>query len=235
MLSFHIDLHKVSKVFGEVTALRDFSGKIHAGDRICILGHNGAGKSTLLNLLSTLARPSSGDITFRLDQQEIKETNDIRSRISFLSHQSLLYPDLTALENLRFVARMTGQSTAEQDLLALLDQVGMAYAAHRLFRTFSRGMQQRVSLARALLAKPQMLLLDEPFSGLDHKGVAQLKSLFTNPTMSWVLVTHHFGLGYELANRFWILRKGRLRHELNREDVDFETYLALCRQAGDSP
>lgn len=232
-LSLEIEFKDLSKTYGDVIALRDFSGFIHKGDRICVLGHNGAGKSTLLSMLSTLTKPSSGELVFREGDSILTNKLEIRKRMAFLSHQAMMYPDLTALENLRFVARMAMQQTSETHLLALLEEVGIGDAAHRLFRTFSRGMQQKASLARALLSKPQLLLLDEPFSGLDYQGVDRLKSLFTQGETSWVLVTHHFSLGYELANQFWILKKGKLLHQFRKADISFETFLQIAQGAGE--
>lgn len=232
-MSLRIEIERVTKQYSEVIALRNFSATIEEGDRIAVLGHNGAGKSTLLNLLATLSKPSSGKLIFSESGQDLTAVHHKRRCLAYLSHEAMLYADLTAMENLRFVARMLGLShqTGDHDLLGHLAQVGIDHAANRLVRTFSRGMRQRTSLARALLAKPKLLLLDEPFSGLDHDGVNRLKTLFTTQTTSWVMVTHHLGLGYELANRIWILSRGKLKHQLDKKDVSFQAYLDLCQQA----
>jgi heme exporter protein A len=227
-LAFSIELQGVGKTFGETTALRSFSATVQEGERIGVIGHNGAGKSTLLNIIATLVRPSSGKIDFRLDGETLSNANQIRRQLSYLSHEPMLYGDLTAAENLRFVAQMYGRELDEQSLMDVLREVGMETARDRLFRNCSRGMKQRLSLARALLADPRLLLLDEPFSGLDTEGVARLRSLFSTATRSWIMVTHHLHLGYALATRFWILKRGRLLHDLHKVDIDFETYLELC-------
>lgn len=232
-MSLRIEIDQLTKQYNEVIALRNFCGTIAEGDRIAILGHNGAGKSTLLNLLATLSKPTSGTLAFLENGQPLTAVQEKRRCLAYLSHEAMLYPDLTALENLRFVARMLGlaDQKTDRDLMANLEMVGIDHAANRLIRTFSRGMRQRTSLARALLANPKLLLLDEPFSGLDYEGVKRLKALFTTRSTSWVMVTHHLALGYELANRIWILGRGKLKHQLKKEDVSLQDYLNLCQQA----
>ncbi len=230
-MGLHIQLESVSKHFGEFAALRTFSETLRPGDRVSILGHNGAGKSTLLNLVATLARPSEGNIRYFDGERALTNKREIRRRLTYLSHEPMLYPDLTAAENLRFVAGMYGQSLDDAALHQLLDTVGMTAVGDRLFRNCSRGMQQRLAIARALMPAPDLLLLDEPFSGLDSEGTQRLTGLFTRPGLSWLLVTHDLRIGYELANRFWILRRGKLVHSLCKSDVDFETYLQLSQSA----
>ena len=228
-LVFSIQLKQVGKQFGEFSALRDISQTIVQGDRIAIVGHNGAGKSTLLNLVATLSRPTSGEITYALDGQPLENTARVRALLTYFSHDAMMYPDLTGLENLKFAARMYGKPEDDASLRGLLQKVGMARAGERVFRTCSRGMQQRLSLARALLPEPLFLLLDEPFSGLDEEGVARLKTVFCQAEWSWLMVVHDIGLGYELADRFWILKRGKLEHNLSKSEVGYEDYLALAR------
>ncbi|CAM2005809.1 ATP-binding cassette domain-containing protein [Acanthopleuribacter pedis] len=227
-MSLSIRFSELSKQFGETIALWRVSEQLHPGDRVSILGHNGAGKSTLLHILATLSRPSSGDISFSLDGETCDNPKKLRNHLTFLSHEPMLYPDLTAMENLRFINRLYQRNLSDAQLGELLERVGMADFAERLFRTCSRGMQQRLSLARALLPQPKLLLLDEPFSGLDRGGVERMKHLFSNTEMSWILVTHHLRLGYELANRFWILHRGRMLHSLHKRDLSYEAYLRFC-------
>ncbi len=228
-MALHIELKKITKLFGEFTALRDVSAVIEPGDRISVLGHNGAGKSTLLNLVATLSKPTSGEIFYFDGEQAIKHHLQIRQRLTYLSHEPMLYPDLTAMENLKFVARMYGKPMTDRQFNELLEAVGMARARHRLFRTCSRGMQQRLSLARALLPHPQLLLLDEPFSGLDNDGVARMVKLLDRDHFTWLIVTHDLRMGYEMANRFWIFKRGKLVHSLYKRDLSFEAFLELGR------
>lgn len=227
-MSFTVELETVTKRYGEYTALQRFSEHINAGDRISIIGHNGAGKSTLLNIIAGLTKPNEGNIHYRLHGRPLVEKVLIRSHMSYLSHEPMMYPDLTSLENLQFTARLYGGETSREALMPLLETVGMEHAADRLFRTCSRGMQQRMSLARALLPKPALLLLDEPFSGLDTEGVSRMKSCFQDLDSGWVMVTHHLELGWQTADRFWVMGRSRLLHSVRKEDISFDSYLRLC-------
>lgn len=228
-MAFHIELKHVTKRFGEFTALRDFSGDIHAGNRISLLGHNGAGKSTLLNLIATLSKPTSGRIDYHWRGRPITDRREIRARLSYLSHEPMLYPDLTAMENLRFVARLYGRDDSPRNILEQLRNVGMDRYQERLFRTCSRGMQQRLSLARALLPDPALLLLDEPFSGLDGEGTARVARMLRQSQCSWLLVTHDTAQAYEMGDHFWVLYKGKLAHALPKQDVSLAQLRALYR------
>ncbi|MDJ0836067.1 MAG: ABC transporter ATP-binding protein [Acidobacteriota bacterium] len=230
-MAFRIQLDNVGKKFDAFHALRGFSETVSDGDRISLLGHNGAGKSTLLNLLATLSPPSSGKISYEVDGKAVDKKPQIRDMLTYLSHEPMLYPDLTGLENLNFVARLHGIRITDEELTALLDKVGMRTARNRLFRTCSRGMQQRLSIARALLPQPQLLLLDEPFSGLDSEGIARFTELFHASDLSWLLVTHDLELAWQMANRFWILKRGKLIHSVRRDDLEHDDYLGLAREA----
>ena len=216
-MSLRIELKQVSKQFDSFPALRRVTAAFGSGDRIALLGHNGAGKSTLLNLIATLTKPNGGRIDYFWEDRQLTQKLHIRRLFSYLSHESMLYPDLTALENLKFVNKLLGAGLDEAALTALLDKVGMGSFGDRLFRNCSRGMQQRVSLARALLPAPRLLLLDEPFAGLDRQGSAKLIELLAAPDQTWLMVTHDWQLGYRLANRFWILHKGTLRETLPKD------------------
>lgn len=229
-MSFRIRLNRLEKKFGEFVALRPFSEEITTGDRISLLGHNGAGKSTLLNIIATLTRASSGETVYERDDVVLEERRRVRGMLTYLSHEPMLYPDLTALENLRFVARLNGLKPGQEELDHLLEEVGMRHHGNRLFRTCSRGMQQRLSIARALLPKPELLLLDEPFSGLDSEGVRRFSDLFLASKLSWLLVTHDLELAWIMADRFWILKRGKLIHSVRKADIDHDTYLKLAKE-----
>ena len=226
-MGFRIDIEWISKRYGEFTALREVRTQFAAGERISVLGHNGAGKTTLLELIATLSRPNEGEIHYFEDDTVLKDKVSVRGNFTYLGHQPMLYPDLTALENLRFAARLYGCSEDKAHLMAGLAQVGMESEGDRLVRTCSRGMKQRIALARALLPQPRFLLLDEPFTGLDNEGVARVVELLRD--RSWIMVTHDLELGFQLASRFWILREGKLIHTPRKEDLTLEDYLDLCR------
>ncbi len=167
-----IELHELSKLYGSFAALRKVTAEFRFGHSYVVLGPNGAGKSTLLRHIAGLTRPSFGTLTVLGSG----ETAAVRSRIGYLGHDSMLYDELTALENLRYTARLyadsvaaTGRWTPEQSLAI----VGLDAGLNRPVGKFSQGMRQRASLARVLMAKPDLLLLDEPFSNVDLASSAQ--------------------------------------------------------------
>jgi heme exporter protein A len=180
-----------------------------AGEITLLLGPNGAGKTTLLSILATLMRPTSGAVRYGAAQIEPEE---VRRRIGFLGHDSLCYGDLTAAENLRLFARLYGVPARRAD--ELLEQVALSHVADKITRTFSRGMTQRLALARALVAAPELLLLDEPFTGLDRDGVNMLRALLADEAKRGavvLLVTHDFAAVSDLAARVIGLHSGAIR------------------------
>ena len=234
-MAFRIELKNVTKQFGEFAALRRVTGEVREGDRIALVGHNGAGKSTLLNLVAGLTRPSEGEVLFFDGEQRLAQKKEVRKRLSYLSHEGMLYPDLTALENLRFTARLYQKNLSEDMLIDLLKSVGMARAKDRLFRTCSRGMQQRLSLARALLPDPRLLLLDEPFAGLDHEGLDRMVRFLDKSSLSWLMVSHDLRLAHEMATKIWIFHKGKLAHQIEKQGLALKDFLALCRAPSGGP
>jgi len=142
----------------------------------------------------------------------------------------MLYDDLTAIENLRFVNGLYRLNLTDETMDQAIDEVGMAHARDTLLRTCSTGMRQRLSFLRALLPRPSLLLLDEPFSGLDSKGAALLQQKLENTCATWIMVTHHLRLGYEMANRFWILRHGKIMSDRAKSELTFEEFQDLNRQ-----
>jgi heme exporter protein A len=175
-----------------------------------LLGHNGAGKTTLLGVVSTLVRPNSGDVTYRSAGAPLKG-EAVRREIGLLAHASLCYGELTAIENLELVAGLYGLTA---DITKVLDQVGLEPRARdRAARTYSRGMLQRLALARALLTRPSLLLLDEPFTGLDRGGALalgeQLGAMKSDGTIV-VVVTHDLEAIAGRTDHVAILRRGKL-------------------------
>lgn len=215
-LNLRVELQGASKIYGETQALHPLSRTLLPGMRLAVLGHNGAGKSTLLSLLSTLAAPSAGKLRFFADSLELLSKGAIRSRISLLGHKCMLYPDLTLWENLRFFARLYGVREEKARLTTLLERLGLHRERHRLLRTCSQGMTQRLAIARALIHEPQLLLLDEPFSGLDLHGVERASQLLSDFPGLLVLVTHDPRHAWALCEHFLILRRGRLVAESSR-------------------
>jgi heme exporter protein A len=180
-----IELADLGRAYGERVALAGVSLELEEGETLAVFGANGAGKTTLLRILATLLKPHRG--TARVLGHELpKENWAVRGKIGFLGHEPLLYRDLTARENLRFHARLHGVPPARVD--ELLDAVGLRSRGDEPVHTFSRGMVQRTAVCRALLHEPELLLLDEPFAGLDPGAVALITPLLARGTR--VVISH---------------------------------------------
>lgn len=215
--------HQLERRFGAARALRGVSLTVHAGECHLIAGPNGAGKSTLLRLLAGLARPSAGSVT--------REGG--RRSIGLLSHQSQLYGDLTAVENLVFAARLYGVADPRGQARARLAAVGLAERADEPVRGLSRGMVQRVAIARAFLHRPSVLLLDEPFTGLDPQASELTLGLLAAEQAAGhalVLVTHDAQEAWQLATHAHLLVRGAWAFGGPR-DAGVEGFLRRCREA----
>lgn len=213
-----VEADAVGKSFGRTPVLRDVDLQVARGEALTIFGPNGAGKSTLLRMCATLTRPTSGRL--RLFGSEATGP-EVRRRIGVVAHQSFCYPDLTARENLMFFARAYGTSAPERAAMSWLDRVGLADAAHRPLRVLSRGMEQRLALARALLPTPDLLLLDEPWSGLDATaadGLTGLLATAKHEGRTVIIVTHDLDRGLAIADRACILHRGSIAWEGAVED-----------------
>lgn len=219
---------RVSKVFGQRKALDRVSFKLPEGAFLSIFGPNGAGKSTLLRVLSTLARPTDG--TVHVAGIDAKEHPDqVREHIGLISHQSMLYGDLTAMENLMFAARMYGVRDPETRVRALLKSVELDHRRFDLVRTFSRGMTQRLSIARALLHDPSVVFLDEPYAGLDPHAADIFDGLIERMRegRTFVMVSHDLQKGFDAATHVLVLAKGRTVLFDERDNVDFREFAQL--------
>ncbi len=207
-----IEVRALTKVYGPRTALAGVAFTVRAGERVMLVGPNGAGKTTLLRILATLSRPSGGSVMID-GHDPFREGAKVRPLIGFLSHASLLYEDLTARQNLSFYARMYAISDGTKRIDALLSTVGLDRRADELVRTFSRGMQQRLAVARAVLHHPRLLLLDEPYTGLDPAAAGRLTVLLddlVDQGCTLLLSTHHPADEGRIAERVVILRSGRV-------------------------
>ena len=208
-------LERVSKHFGRHRALIDVSLEFRPGRVAAVLGPNGAGKSTLLGLRSTLSPPTSGQIT--LDGQALHRASPLRAQIGYVGHEPGLYGDLPARENLRVFAALYGLSDPGPRIEAMLARVGLADVRRDApARTFSRGMLQRLALARALLHEPRVLLFDEPSSALDPAGAAWLTGELARERDAGrlvVLVTHDLAAAAAVATQLIVLRRGRVSRQ----------------------
>ncbi len=214
MIAPVVEVHELTKTFGPTPVLRGVDLRLFRGLAAMIIGGNGSGKSTLLRLLSGLSRPTSGSVTvFGEDSRNLSAAN--RRRIGMLTHQSWLYPNLTARENLEYFALLYKLRDPHMLAAKWIEQVGLSAAADERVRGFSRGMEQRLAVARAMIATPELLLLDEPFAALDPEGVARVGGLIRSQLSRGcsVLITAHavLDLGVE-AERFEIVRGRILPH-----------------------
>jgi heme ABC exporter ATP-binding subunit CcmA len=201
----------VARYFGRRKALSQVSFTCDAGEIIGLLGPNGAGKSTLLNILATLLSPSKGTITYG-DRTAGDLGAAIRGSIGMLGHDLFLYPELTARENLTFFAQLYGLPEVPRVVGHALDQSGLAARADDFVSGFSRGMRQRVALERALLHDPRLILLDEPFTGLDQASAGALVSRLRNRQQAGcliVLATHDLDIADRLLTRAVFLIDGK--------------------------
>lgn len=220
-----IGVRQLTKTYGRFRALHRVDLDVAPGSFLALFGPNGAGKSTLLGIIAGLVRPSRGQVF--LNGEEITKDRDesLGQRIGVLSYQTYLYDELTVLENLRFYGKLYGIDNHRERIEELLGTVGMASRSGSPVRTLSRGMRQRVALARALLHDPDVLLLDEPYSGLDQDALAILKTILAGRNKTILLVTHDLARGLESADRVAILNRGRLVFEAGTRglsQVEFE-------------
>lgn len=228
-----IKVSGLTKSFGPRAALAGIDLHVEPGEFVTLVGPNGAGKTTLLRILATLTRPTGGSVRIAgLDQAKAGEA--VRRHIGFLSHRTLLYDDLTAAQNLGFYARMYDLDDGPARIADLLAQVGLAERRNDLVHTFSRGMQQRLSVARAVLHRPQVLLLDEPYTGLDPNASQVLTDLLTTLAeegCTIVLTTHNLERGLAMGHRMVVLARGQVVYDERQETIDPatfpETYRAL--------
>ena len=205
-----LTLSEVSRAFGRRRALWRVSLTCDAGEIVGLLGPNGAGKSTLIAIVATLLAPTSGEVRYG---EHVSPGPDLRARIGLLAHDLHLYPELTAGENLTFFARLYGVEQPDRCVDAALDHAGLSDRRDDLVSGFSRGMRQRLALERALLHGPRLLLLDEPFTGLDDAAtralVARLRDLKSQGRIL-ILATHDLETVEALLDRVALLRDGRL-------------------------
>jgi ABC-type multidrug transport system ATPase subunit len=205
----------LEKRFGAVTALAGVDVTVHRGETVAVVGPNGAGKSTLLRIVAGLAHPTAG-------RCEVAVPGDRRAAIGYLGHSSLLYPDLTARENLIFAGRLYRVRDPGARADVLLEEEGLAPVADRRAGGFSRGMAQRLSIARARVHDPPVLLLDEPYTGLDRRAADRLTARLADLASAGhtlVLVTHDIVQAGALADAVAVLVGGRLRGDWRGADI----------------
>ena len=224
----------LTKHFGRRAAVAGVDLTLQAGDCLALFGPNGAGKTTLLRLLAGLLKPTAG--TARVRGVDVRRDARARASIGLISHHSMLYAPLTAFENVAFAARLYGLPDADSSARSALESMRVLDRAHVAVRVLSRGLQQRVSIARATVHAPSVILLDEPYSGLDEAGAQALTALLRdllsrNATL--VVVTHNVGEGLALASHAAIMTSGRFARFERREDArgfDAQRYASEYRR-----
>jgi len=228
-----ITVHKLVKRFGMKAVLRGLDFEVQPGEFVALLGPNGAGKTTFLRILASLSRPSLGAVSvagYRLPDQAA----GVRARLGVVSHLPLLYGDLTAEENLRFFGRMYGVSNMDARVSEVLELVGLAARRRDLVRTFSRGMQQRLAIGRAVFHDPDVMLFDEPYTGLDQDASAMLDDVFRSVAAQGrtvVMTSHDLIHAEELATRFDILSRGLIAASATRKQLGKSNLLSFYKKA----
>lgn len=226
-----IAIRNLSKRFGSKWALRDVNLELAQGEFLSLFGPNGAGKTTLIRIIATLSKPTGGTVTLN-GVPTTRAGGTVRHQLGLVSHQTLLYPDLTAQENLTFFGRMYDVPDLTKRVDEVLELVGLFARRHDPVRTYSRGMQQRLAIARAIIHDPGIMLLDEPYTGLDPhateilRGVLQ-RLVFQDRTV--IMTTHDLERGLELCDRVAILANGRIVFQARREELDVENFAAIYR------
>jgi len=225
-----IETSKLTKAFGARKAVDAVSISVPEGAFLSIFGPNGAGKTTLLRILATLTRATSGSAA--LLGHDIKEDADkVRGCIGMISHNSMLYPDLSALENLMLTARLYGVKDPKARVLEMLDAVELRHRQLDTVRTFSRGMTQRLSIARALIHDPQVVFLDEPYSGLDPHAVEIFDGLISQVRAgrTFCMVSHDLQKGFSLCTHALVLAKGKVVAFDEKDSLDYGEFTSIYR------
>ena len=242
-----VEVESLTKTFGTHRALDEVSFSLPKGAFLSVFGANGAGKTTLLRVLATLTRPSSGRVS--VAGINLKDNPDAARRcIGLASHTSMLYSDLTAEENLVLYAQLYGVTNPKARALELLDSVGLLHRRFDVLRTFSRGMTQRVSIARSLIHNPDVLLLDEPYSGLDAHAIEVVDNLIdtarsnqvrrtdnvldsatqeVTDSRTFIMVSHDLAKGYAMCTHALVLAQGAVLFFAPKSELDFDDFAAL--------
>jgi heme exporter protein A len=228
-----IEVRKLVKRFGLKTVLRGLDFQVAQGEFVALLGPNGAGKTTFLHILASLSRPSLGEIQvagYSLPHQAAQ----VRQKLGVVSHMPLLYGDLTAEENLRFFGYMYNVSNLNQRIGEVLDLVGLASRRRDLVRTFSRGMQQRLAISRAVLHDPEVMLFDEPHTGLDQDACDMLDKVLRDVAArgrTVVMTSHDLARVEDLATRYDVLSKGIITATSKKSELKSGNILTFYKKA----
>jgi ABC-type multidrug transport system ATPase subunit len=220
-VQYDIQAEGLKKSFGNFDALRGVDLHVKRGEFMTLFGPNGAGKTTLIKLLATLTSPTSGTLSvYGYDVR--KDVNNIRSVIGVISHDPYLYDNLSAFENIKFFGTLYGLDDVDNRARSVIKQVGLERRMNDLVRTFSRGMKQRLTVARAIVHEPKILLLDEPYTGLDQHGAqifGEMLSDLKSQRRTILMTTHNIEEGLDLSDRIGILAKGKIVLDCSKTDI----------------
>ena len=229
-------VNALTKTHGLMPVLRGVSFTVNEGECVGLVGANGAGKSTLLRIVATLQKASTGTVTVG-GWPLPTHADKVRPYLGYISHKSLLYDDLSAEENLQLFAKLYAIDNQDAVIDAALKEVGLSMRRREPVKNFSRGMVQRLAIARATLHSPDVLLLDEPYTGLDQQAIALLDGLLQREKeqgRTILLVTHDLTHGLSLTDRILILHRGKIAREIESKQVSGDDLLNMYREATDA-
>ena len=229
-----IHVHDITKDFGSMTVLDNVNFSVKGGEFLTIVGPNGAGKTTLIKIMATLVNATGG--TVEIGGFDVKKSPEkVRGIIGVISHNTYLYNELTAGENLKFFGKMYAIPEIDRRVDEVLGDTGLADRKHDRVGTFSRGMKQRLSIARAILHKPSVLLLDEPYTGLDQQASASLESVLNSLTgsgITTIMISHDLKRGLALADQVMIMASGTVMYHAPASEVadvaEFQAVYERC-------
>ena len=216
-----LSLEHITKRFGYRYVLNDISFSIETGEFVTLIGNNGAGKSTLLRIISTLSKPTHGRITFKGTNQK-DSLREWRQKIGLITHENRLYGDLSSLDNLRVFGTLYGVEDLESNIDQVLKKTDLFHVAQLSVGNFSSGMKKRLMIARLMLCKPEILILDEPFTGLDQHSNQWFQNYLTafhQQGGTVIMVTHQLELGLKLATRVLVLNQQRIQHDNSASEL----------------
>jgi heme exporter protein A len=223
---------QITKNFGHRTIVKDVSLTINPGEVVAIFGPNGAGKTTFIKILATLLRPTTGKLEIE-GADAFVDYAKVRSMLGVIIHEHLAYPALTPFENLKFFGQMYGVEDLETRCKALLNEVGLERFVHEPLNIFSRGMTQRFMIARAILHHPSVLLLDEPFSGLDASAKQFVLDRIAQERQNGkgiLITTHNIELGHLVGSRFCFMINGELEEIAQKDEISEDVLLSMYEE-----
>ena len=231
-MSALLNLEDVSKRFGFRNILKDINFSINTGEFVMLIGNNGAGKSTLLRIISSLMKPSKGQINFRGTKQNDNLLEWLRI-MGNITHENRLYSDLNSKDNLRIYGNLYGVKQLDSKIDEVLSKIDLAHVALLPVRNFSSGMKKRLMIGRLMLYNPEILILDEPYTGLDQNSFRWFQEYlreFHQQGGSVLMVTHQLELGLELATRVLVLHRQNIKHDISSAGLSIEQCSALLEE-----